>query len=768
MKPIQFTKFLAQCSSLHSFRVALAAPALLLTFATAQAGSPAAPTAPAEEVPLSNWIGFTIGGAFVNGDDAAMRQRTHTNGDFYGGIDSLQFSKAVNDSTTLTLDGHALPGLEDYEFNINIEKTDVGYIKAGYKEFRTWYDASGGYLEGANMIGVGNQFNDEQSIDRGEIYFEAGLRMEKLPEITFSYRHLWRNGQKDSTCWGDTQSNAGWGGAPGTQNFAFKLMPALWDIDESTDIFELDVEHTLGNTDIGMGLVFESYNLDNSRYTPRWGNQPKVNGGSTTKADTMIGVNETNLTEKTDADIFASHIHSVTRFNDKAWLSFAASYSNMDTDIGGGSRTWGKYWANPVPPAVTGDSNKPTIRDYAYDQMSGGSSVNQFIANLNFMWVPVQDLTVTPSLRYENESIDTFSKFRAFNTNQTWQGLESLAAYTDKDSTTGALDLRYTGFSDIVLFAKGQWGRENEDVLRKDRYMTDGTGVPDADLDGEFLSSDIQIDEQEYVLGANWYARSNLSFALQGIHSERDQSLDHYEGNEQYASAQYPLPGGANNFRPIMTEHNVEIDDLSVRMTWRPMSNLSLVTRYDYRHTEIENRGINWSKNAAPTTTSPNIDPAVIYPTVESGDIASHIVSQSVTWSPTARFYLQGNASWIRSETKTPETYTGNSDSDYFMGSLTAGYAIDDRTDITASYTYYGASNYANSTNYYGANTMGYGLNTEEHAVSLTLTRLLTPSMIWNLRYAYITSNTDPMPDQSGGYNDFDAHMISTGLQIRF
>jgi hypothetical protein len=39
--------------------------------------------------------------------------------------------------------------------------------------------------------------------------------------------------------------------------------------------------------------------------------------------------------------------------------------------------------------------------------------------------------------------------------------------------------------------------------------------------------------------------------------------------------------------------------------------------------------------------------------------------------------------------------------------------------------------------------------------------------MIWNMRYAFITSNTDA-PDQTGGYNDFDAHMISTGLQFRF
>ncbi len=742
MKPIRFSRILAQSRALRSFGLALAAPALIFTITASKAGTVETTAAPAEEAEseFTNWIGFTIGGAFVSGNDAGFMSRTQTNGDFYGGIDSFQFSKELNDSTTMTLDGHAMPGLEDYEFNLDIEKTDLGYVKAGFKQFRTWYDATGGYLQGANRIGVDTQFDDEQSIDRGELYFETGLRMENMPEITFSYRHLYREGQKDSTCWGDTPSNLAWGGITGS-NVAFKLMPALWDIDETTDIFELDVEHTLGNTDLGMGLVYESYDLDNSRYTPRW--------GSTAPA-AVFGINETTLTEKTEADIFAGNIHSVTRFSDKAWLSFAASYSSMDTDIDGGSRTFGAYW--PVPLPIT------TIRDYAYDQMSGGSNVDQFITNLNFMWVPAQDLTVTPSLRYEHESIDTVSNFRAFNTNQAWQGLESLGADTDMDSTTGAIDLRYTGISNVVLYAKGQWGHEEEDILRVDRFLPDGP--VDLDSDGEFLATDVEIDEQEYTIGANWYVLSNLSFAVQAFHSERDQSLDHYEGNESVLAINYPLPGGANNFRPIMTEHNTEVDDFNLRMTWRPMSNVSLVTRYDYRHTEYENAGINWSK--------PLIDPPILYPLIESGDIVSHIVSQSVTWSPMERLYIQGTASWISSETETPDTYTGDSDNDYLTATLTAGYAIDNRTDITASYTYFGASNYVNSVGFTGVPTMGYGLNTQEHGVNVTLTRVLTPNMIWNLRYGFITSNTDPMPDQSGGYNDFDAHMVSTGLQIRF
>jgi hypothetical protein len=131
-----------------------------------------------------------------------------------------------------------------------------------------------------------------------------------------------------------------------------------------------------------------------------------------------------------------------------------------------------------------------------------------------------------------------------------------------------------------------------------------------------------------------------------------------------------------------------------------------------------------------------------------------------------ARMYVQGTASWVSSETETPcSATTPDSDNDYLTATLAVGYAIDDRTDITASYSYYGANNYNQVTS--SPASIGYGLETQESVASVTLNRVLTENMVWNLRYAYIDSNTTSS-DQSGGFDDFTAHMVSTGLQIRF
>ena len=140
------------------------------------------------------------------------------------------------------------------------------------------------------------------------------------------------------------------------------------------------------------------------------------------------------------------------------------------------------------------------------------------------------------------------------------------------------------------------------------------------------------------------------------------------------------------------------------------------------------------------------------------------------------RLYLQASASYTWAQSSTNTQMVPDAKNDYFTGSLSVGYAIDDRTDLTASYTFYDAKNYTQQGAPYTATAtaaipyaMGYGLNTQENTVSLVLTRALTPSMVWNLRYALMSSQTTgALQDQSGGFNDFTAQMLSTGLQIRF
>jgi DmsE family decaheme c-type cytochrome len=167
---------------------------------------PDAKSTPAvEEQPpeYKNWIEFAFGGTTVDGDRAQFEQAHRIPGDqVFGGISDLHFEQTIGKDVEFKLDGHAIFDTNDYGLLMELTKAKLGYVQVGYNEFRTWYDGNAGYFR-PNGQWFSPPF-PEMHIDRGEAWIELGLRAPDLPEITVRYTHEFRDGQKDSTMWGDT------------------------------------------------------------------------------------------------------------------------------------------------------------------------------------------------------------------------------------------------------------------------------------------------------------------------------------------------------------------------------------------------------------------------------------------------------------------------------------------------------------------------------------------------------------------------------------
>ena len=97
---------------------------------------------------------------------------------------------------------------------------------------------------------------------------------------------------------------------------------------------------------------------------------------------------------------------------------------------------------------------------------------------------------------------------------------------------------------------------------------------------------------------------------------------------------------------------------------------------------------------------------------------------------------------------------------DYWNGTLSVGYAINDKTDLQANYFYYRADNYVNN----AAFGQPYGSTARENAATVTLSRQFTRSLRGSLKYGYF--NNDDVT--SGGYNNYQAHLIAATMQFRF
>src|SRR6185369_11986446 len=278
-------------------------------FLTAQeTAKPADDKKSQEPTEYNNWITLGVGSTFVDGDEAQFMRRHQIPKGPFGGVEDFHWEQLVGKKGIFQIDGRGIFDNHDYSIRLALSDPDKGYLRAGYTEFRTWYDGSGGYFPG----GTNNWFelyNDELHIDRGEAWFEAGLTLPDKPQISFRYAHQFRKGQKDSTEWGDSNLTGGFG----TRH----IVPTFLDIDEERDIFAGDIKHTLGKTDVGLGVRYEIIDNDDSRNIHR---RP---GELTPVPPALPAGPDRYVTQKDELqeDMFNVHGFTTTRFNEKVMLT---------------------------------------------------------------------------------------------------------------------------------------------------------------------------------------------------------------------------------------------------------------------------------------------------------------------------------------------------------------------------------------------------------------------------------------------------------------
>lgn len=644
---------------------------------------------------FSGWADFTVGGAMVSGNKAEFQRRTGINSSVFGGVSDFGWEQFVGDNGFFTASGKVLGGLNDYDVKLSYDHTDVGYVRMGASRYRHWYNGSGGYDP---STGAWFPLADQDlSLDRSSIWIEGGLTIPDKPEISVRYEHRTRKGQKDSTIWGTTSPVYGGRG----------IAASVYGIDEVQDIVSAEIKHSFGITDAGLGLTYEHLKLDNSLDVRR-----QAGGPAQTYTTQNTGV---------ESDLFNVHAFTDTRFNEKVGLAFGYSYTALDTDVSG-DRIVGLAPDPVYDPAL---ARYPGFLD-----LEGGSQLQQQVVTLTLPYRPLKNISVVPSFQFESVGRDSSN----FYTPTPNFGSASRSVASEQDSTdlSGRLEFRYTGFTNLVLYARGNWEGANGNLNENQIERVTGTTQMARDTDFDRFT-------QQYTAGVNWYPRRRINTAFQYYYRDRDNNYDHLTDSTGN--------GGTIRYPAYLTSQYFNTHDANVRVTWRPVGTLVSVTRFDYQLSTIDTGA---DGNAA----------------IQSADVDSRIISQSLTWSPLASLYLHGNFSYVLSNTETPANEPApsgvilESKNNYWNTGLAAGYNLKDRTDFSVDYQYYEADNFEDNS----TASQPYGAGFQEHRVTAAIAHRLKENMRLILGYSFFTNNDVTY----GGYNDYTANVVYTTLQWRY
>ena len=656
----------------------------------------------------NNWISLGAGGMLTSGNRAQAEHQRQIPNAAFGGVENFHWQQFVGKKGLFQMDGRGIFDNHDYSIRLELSDPDKGYLRAGYTEFRTWYDGGGGFFPQNNQWF--SLYNNELHVDRGDAWFEAGLTLPDKPVITFRYDHDFRQGEKDSTSWGDTTLTGGFGQR--------NIVPTFMGIDETRDIFQADIKDKLGNTDAGLGLRYEIDHNNDSINIERAPGQP---ANRFVTQDNGI-----------DNDLFNVHGFTETHFNKKVAFSLGGSFTTIDTRLSGG-RIYGPSYNSPFSTTYPNSQN----RDEGFSSLAGGGNTKEYVGNMNLMLTPIKNLVLVPAFRFEYDGDDLSDNFSDNGVHANGGPVTPYPNPTSASSDNWNLDVaesleaRYTGFRNWSLYASGEWSEDSgNDVWNE----TTAVITPLQNQDWTRLG-------QKYTAGANWYPLSQLNFGAQYYHQ-----IHNYDYDNNLAAAPTNYPGYLQN-------QNFTVDDMNIRATWRPFSRLSLVTRYDFQLSTVDTRSIPYGGIQAGE--------------VQSAVITSHIISQSINWTPLSRLYVQVSGSYALDSMDTPaQSWMGTNNivpnlaNDYWTVNAMAGYALDEKTDLQLQYNYYRANDYVNNALY----SQPFGTDTEEQSVTATLTRQITKAIKVSLKYGFFRNQDQT----SGGNNNYDAHLIYATMQYRF
>lgn len=667
----------------------------------------------AADAEYDNYIDIAGAGSNVTGDKANFQKYTHETKGGMGGLSGFHYGQDLDKDTTITADGHALAGNDDFKLELKLIRNNVGYIAAGYSQFRTWFDGNGGALPAVGL--TVNLYDNNLYLDRKDLWFEAAFTPPDKVQLKLRYDYLTRDGDKDSTSWGDTTA-----GALGSRN----IVPTFLRINEQRHVISASASLDSEATSWEVAGRYETSKFDNRREIHR-------SPGSAT-ADRYV-----TQSDVTSSDLFMMRGSVETKIGETLSMSTGMAHYDIDTNIEG-SRIYG---SNGYDPVFNATYARRQYHDEGFNNLDGTAHMSQTLANLNLMYTPTEHLTIVPSLLAEKTSWsanDAYDEVAVGAAPALLTAVDPIEGDSNKSlrSATELIEARYTGFKNVALNTSLElnqgYGALDEEMVEAE------TGEPSL-----FRNTDYRRDGQKFAATASWYAKPGLSLTGQYYWKGKQNSFNNTNDSVN------PAPPSGDRYPGYISHQDYATNDFNVRLNWAPTAAIHTVTRYDYQETKIRTQVIGLAF-------------------ITSGDVKSNIVSETITWNPLDRLFVQASGNFVNDQTTTPvDSITGNVskavlelNNDYVSGDLMVGYALDDKTDVTASYSYYRADNFSDNSSY----SVPYGAGDKYQTFSVSWFRRVSPRLNYLVKYMY-GDNADEL---SASNANFRASTVYAKVQYRF
>jgi len=489
----------------------------------------------------------------VKGDAAKFRALNWMNDGNTGGIKEMTVERNLGKGTSVSFEGHAIPGDNDLGADLTLTK-DNGYMKLEYGNFRKWYDNVGGSYPPYSTLKVNSLDNSDLHLDLGHFLMELGSGPSDDPTLSLTYERDTKTGIKSRLSWATVSDTVG------STVTSKKIAPSWESMDEATDTL------TLRGKAEAMGFALKgqgSYEFFDGRTFREY--KALFSSAGTTQ----------NITRQ-DSQPQTKVLSSIVRaerwsLNDHNYISLAYRFGHTKSSEIFNSRSY-TYANVPTGTTVNKDAYGRTFEDTH-------TWTGQLMSNLT------DDLNFTVKAKAEvisrRSSGDDMTASSVTATTITWNP-NTLNANTveDKIIRTGeTVALRYNGIPKTSLYTEIDLGQERN-------WLSENRAQITTPVNREEIANNPSYVE---TVGVRVVPTRWVNMTTNYKHTAQDQKF-----NTLYKSSAIALD--RNSFYNKM---QIDVNEIASRATWKPFKWLENSLRYKTAEKKYHTQAVgqDWEKS---------------------------------------------------------------------------------------------------------------------------------------------------------------------------
>lgn len=485
-----------------------------------------------------------------------------------------------------------------------------------------------------------------------------------------------------------------------------KSYPLSLDIDEIADTYKMGVSTDIKGVKVSLDQTIEHVEIE----TQKINNLTVSNTGLLTDVRTKY--------EDLDFDQYNTVLRLSKQLNDKLFSSFGLMFSHYK----GGSIE-----------QITDTSTSSYNENHPPNPASIEYNVVTLLKNLSF--IPSKGVIFNAAVKGEfsdKNGIATYNRDKGAAPDGVIDAFRDIKSETDRKKIAESLGFKYTKIKNTVFFMETDFEQE-----RISQFEEQHDYGPSPDTSDNFTRiTDTNQYNNDYTIGFKWYPASKINFTPQYKYKQRMRDYDNKE-----------LTGSAGiGYSAFINSMDIYSHIPSLRINYKPNRWIAYNLSYSL-NTEL------YKVRTSAADAS------------ERAEYQSHVSSFDVTLSPRDDLFFNILYQQTKAVTstgaskKSGDTLLPAYNADYDVLSLAGNYSLNDKTVLKGTYSFSKADNYdANVT------IIPLGLDNLLQNLSLSAERKLDKDATMNLGYTF----SKYKEDSNGGFDNYEAHLISAGLKLVF